>query len=32
MAKALPQEPPPQIPLYLGKFKEDLDVEKGLNI
>jgi hypothetical protein len=29
MAKALPTEPPPQIPLYLGKFKEDLDVEKA---
>jgi glutamate synthase domain-containing protein 2 len=29
MAKALPQEPPPQIPLYLGKFKEDLDVEEA---
>lgn len=29
MAKALPTEPPPQLPLYLGKFKEDLDVEEG---
>jgi glutamate synthase domain-containing protein 2 len=29
MSKALPYEPPPQIPLYLGKFKEDLDVEDG---
>jgi glutamate synthase domain-containing protein 2 len=29
MAKALPNEPPPQIPLYLGKFKEDLNVEQG---
>jgi glutamate synthase domain-containing protein 2 len=29
MAKALPYEPPPQIPLYLGKFKEDLDVEEA---
>lgn len=29
MSKALPQEPPPQIPLYLGKFKEDLDVEEA---
>jgi glutamate synthase domain-containing protein 2 len=29
MAKALPTEPAPQIPLYLGKFKEDLDVEEG---
>jgi glutamate synthase domain-containing protein 2 len=29
MAKALPQEPPPQIPLYLGKFKEDLNVEEA---
>ncbi|MBM7622838.1 FMN-binding glutamate synthase family protein [Sporohalobacter salinus] len=28
MTKALPQEPPPQIPLYLGKFKENLDVEE----
>jgi glutamate synthase domain-containing protein 2 len=27
MSKALPYEPPPQIPLYLGKFKEDLNVE-----
>lgn len=29
MAKALPFEPAPQLPLYLGKFKEELDVEKG---
>ncbi|PRX30981.1 glutamate synthase domain-containing protein 2 [Orenia metallireducens] len=29
MAKALPYEPAPQIPLYLGKFKEDLDIEEG---
>jgi len=29
MSKALPKESPPQIPLYLGKFKEDFDVEKG---
>jgi glutamate synthase domain-containing protein 2 len=29
MAKALPTEPPPQLALYLGKFKEDLDVEEG---
>jgi glutamate synthase domain-containing protein 2 len=29
MTKALPQEPPPQIALYLGKFKEDLNVEEG---
>lgn len=29
MAKALPFEPAPQLPLYLGKFKEHLDVEKG---
>ncbi|GGF91000.1 FMN-binding glutamate synthase family protein [Paenibacillus albidus] len=29
IAEALPTEPPPQIPLYLGKLKEDLDVEKG---
>lgn len=29
MKEALPQEPPPQIPLYLGKFKEDLDVEEA---
>jgi len=29
MNKALPFEPPPQIPLYQGKFKEDLNVEKG---
>jgi glutamate synthase domain-containing protein 2 len=29
MTKALPQEPPPQIALYLGKFKEDLDVEEA---
>jgi glutamate synthase domain-containing protein 2 len=29
MAKALPYEPPPQIPLYLGKFKEDLNVEEA---
>jgi glutamate synthase domain-containing protein 2 len=29
MAKAIPTEPPVQIPLYLGKFKEDLDVEEG---
>ncbi|WP_334074536.1 MULTISPECIES: FMN-binding glutamate synthase family protein [Paenibacillus] len=29
MAEALSTAPPPQIPLYLGKFKEDLDVEKG---
>ncbi|MFZ5945806.1 MAG: FMN-binding glutamate synthase family protein [Bacillota bacterium] len=29
MSKALPKETPPQIPLYLGKFKEDLNVEEG---
>jgi hypothetical protein len=29
ITKALPKEPPPQIPLYLGKFKEDLNVEEG---
>jgi glutamate synthase domain-containing protein 2 len=29
MAKAIPTEPPSQIPLYLGKFKEDLNVEEG---
>lgn len=29
MTKALPGEPPTQVPLYLGKFKEDLDVEEG---
>lgn len=29
MVKALPFEPAPQVPLYLGKFKEDLDVEKA---
>jgi glutamate synthase domain-containing protein 2 len=29
MSKALPYEPPPQIPLYLGKFKEDLNVEEA---
>jgi glutamate synthase domain-containing protein 2 len=29
MAKAIPTEPPVQIPLYLGKFKEDLNVEEG---
>jgi glutamate synthase domain-containing protein 2 len=29
MTKALPFEPAPQLPLYLGKFKENLDVEKG---
>ncbi len=27
--KALPLEPAPQVALYLGKFKEDLDVEKA---
>lgn len=29
MAKVLPTELPPQFPLYLKNFKEDLDVEKG---
>lgn len=29
MSKALPYEPPTQIPLYLGKFKEDLDIEEA---
>lgn len=29
MAKAIPTEPPVQMALYLGKFKEDLDVEEG---
>lgn len=29
VTKALPQETPTQIPLYLGKFKEDLDIEEG---
>jgi glutamate synthase domain-containing protein 2 len=29
MSKALPTEPPPQIPLYLGKFKEDLNIEEA---
>jgi len=29
MSKALPYEPPPQIPLYLGKFKEDLDIDEA---
>jgi glutamate synthase domain-containing protein 2 len=29
MAKALPFEPAPQLLLYLGKFTEHLDVEKG---
>jgi glutamate synthase domain-containing protein 2 len=29
MEKAIPTEPPSQIPLYLGKFKEDLNVEEG---
>ncbi|OPY59111.1 MAG: hypothetical protein A4E56_03296 [Pelotomaculum sp. PtaU1.Bin065] len=29
MNKALPFEPAPQVPLYLGKFKEDLHVDKA---
>lgn len=29
MGKALPFEPAPQVPLYSGKFKEDLDVDRG---
>lgn len=29
MNKALPFEPAPQVPLYLGKFKEDLNIEKA---
>ena len=29
MMKALPGEPPTQVPLYLGKFKEHLDVEEA---
>lgn len=29
MAKALPQAPPPQIALYVGKLKEELDIDKA---
>ncbi|OPY58345.1 MAG: Glutamate synthase (NADPH) large chain [Pelotomaculum sp. PtaU1.Bin035] len=29
MNKALPFEPAPQVPLYLGKFKGDLNIEKA---
>jgi len=29
MAKALPQAPPPQIALYIGKLKDQLDIDKA---
>lgn len=29
MTKALPQAPPPQIALYIGKLKDELDVDKA---